>query len=76
MARYQKVVDVWDPAVKLQSLQVGQWVEAGKGGDRGMWCGQRFAGKGSAVVMWLGNANNRPDRKAYKQILLQHGRES
>lgn len=73
MAKYQKVVNIWDPSVNPQSLQVGQVVEAGAGGNRGMWCGQRD-GRGSLVVMFFQNAKNYGDFKGYRRNLLNYAK--
>lgn len=56
MARYQKTVDIWDNKTNVNKLQPGQWVEAGKGGDRGIFCGVKASG--SVVVAWKNNASN------------------
>lgn len=36
MAKYQKTVNIWADNVDPKTLQRGQWVEAGEGGDRGI----------------------------------------
>lgn len=57
MAKYQKIVNVWDNSIDLSKLQPGQWVECGKGGERGIWCGIRSSG--SHVAAWYHNAKGK-----------------
>jgi hypothetical protein len=74
MARYQTIVNVWDPAVDRSKLQPGQWVECGKGGERGIWCGQHNAPYGSDVVALMGNVRNRTDPDLYIRNLFAYAR--
>lgn len=54
MAKYQKTVNIWAKDVNLKTLQPGQWVEAGEGGDRGIFGGVTKGG--SVIVAWYRNA--------------------
>lgn len=54
MAKYQKTVNIWADNVDPKTLQRGQWVEAGEGGDRGIFGGVTKGG--SVVVAWYRNA--------------------
>lgn len=54
MAKYQKTVNIWAKDVNLKTLQPGQWVEAGEGGDRGVFGGVTKGG--SVIVAWYRNA--------------------
>ena len=70
MARYTKAVDIWSIDQEGRSrLQIGQWVTAGPGGQRGRFYG---ASSRSTVVAWLGNARGRYRR--YMQTLRDYGR--
>ncbi len=56
--KYTKTVDVWELNDQERSkLQVGQWVSAGKNGNKGVWCGMNS--NGIALVTWLGNISRR-----------------
>lgn len=69
MARYTKTVDVWDNNINFNKLQPGQWVEAGKGGDRGIFCGVKKSG--AVVVAWHGNAKA-PRDGGYRGYVKHH----
>lgn len=71
MARYTKTVDIWDNNTNVKALQPGQWVEAGKGGDRGIFCGVKASG--SVVVAWYGNAKA-PRPGGYRGYIADHFR--
>lgn len=59
MAKFQKTVNVWDQTLNVATLQPGQWVEAGEGGDRGVFCG--LTNTNAVVVAWLRNAKAKRD---------------
>lgn len=77
MARYQTLVNVWDPSIDLSKLQPGQWVECGKGGDRAIWCGQRRGCKtfpGSNVVAHVRYIQSSADPSGYIRNLLNYAK--
>ena len=67
MARYTKTVDIWDNNTNVKALQPGQWVEAGKGGDRGIFLG--VTKTGSVVVAWKTYLKNYAG--GYRQYMLK-----
>lgn len=71
MARFQTCVDIWDLSEDERSrLQVGQWVTAGPGGQKG-----RFYGHGqTTVVAWLSNARAYRDFRGYLRTIRDYGR--
>lgn len=49
--KYQPIVDIYKvPQSLLKHLQRGQWVTAGGGDAKGVWCGQKP--NGLQVVCW------------------------
>ena len=50
MAKYKKTVDIWALSKEeRKSLQAGQWIPAGKGGnDVAIWLGNLASRKGAA----------------------------
>lgn len=74
MARYQKRLDIWSLSPEQRSsLQPGQWVEAGPGGPRGVFCGVKQSG--TVVVLWLGNAKHHPKYLDYLRTMLDYAND-
>lgn len=67
MAKYQKTVNIWADNVDPKTLQRGQWVEAGEGGDRGIFFG--VTKTGSVVVAWKTYLKNYAG--GYRQYMLK-----
>ena len=71
--RYTKIVNIWAMQdAEIATLQPGQWVEAGPGGNRGQFWG--ITRTGTVVVAWYQNAKNSGNYKKYNETLRNYAK--